>query len=52
MADESQANILQNVNVYALTEPLGTNEYFSRAEVKHGDRGSPKVFLSPTVRIL
>ncbi len=38
MADESQANILQNVNVYALTEPLGTNEYFSRAEVKHGDK--------------
>lgn len=38
VSDESQANILQNVNVYALTEPLGTNEYFSRSEVKHGDR--------------
>ncbi len=38
VADESQAYILQNVNVYALTEPLGTKDYFSRAEVKHGDR--------------
>ncbi len=38
VADESQAYILQNVNVYALTEPLGTKNYFSRAEVKHGDR--------------
>ncbi len=38
VADESQANILQNVNVYALTEPLATKDYFSRAEVKHGDR--------------
>ena len=47
VADESQANILQNVNVYALTEPLGTKDYFSRAEVKHGSkritRGVPVV---------
>ena len=35
VADESQANIIQNVNVYALTEPLDANEYFSRTKVKH-----------------
>ncbi len=38
VANENQTNILQNVNVYALTEPLDDKEYFSRAEVKHGDR--------------
>ncbi len=38
VADESQANILQNVNVYALDEPLGSKEYFSRAEIKHGSK--------------
>lgn len=38
VADEDQLNILQNVNVYAMTEPLGTKDYFSRAEVKHGDK--------------
>lgn len=38
VADESQSNILQNVNVYALTEPLGTKDYFSRAEIKHGSK--------------
>ncbi len=38
VADENQANILQNVNVYALTEPLGANEYFSRAKVKHSGK--------------
>ncbi len=38
VADESQMNILQNVNVYALTEPLGSKDYFSRAEVKHGSK--------------
>ncbi len=38
VADESQMNILQNVNVYAMTEPLGERDYFSRAEVKHGDK--------------
>jgi hypothetical protein len=38
VADENQANILQNVNVYALTEPLSSNDYFLRAEVKHGDK--------------
>lgn len=38
VADESQANILQNVNVYALTEALGSKDYFSRAEIKHGDK--------------
>ena len=47
VADESQANILQNVNVYALTEPLGSKDYFSRSEVKHGSkritRGIPVV---------
>lgn len=38
VADESQASILQNVNVYALDEPLGSKEYFSRAEIKHGSK--------------
>lgn len=38
VADENQLNILQNVNVYAMTEPLGTKDYFSRAEVKHGNK--------------
>ena len=38
VADESQANILQNVNVYALDEPLGSKEYCSRAEITHGSK--------------
>ena len=38
VADESQTNILQNVNVYDLTEPLTSKDYFSRAEVKHGSK--------------
>lgn len=38
VADESQSNILQNVNVYALSEPLGSKDYFSRAEIKHGSK--------------
>lgn len=38
VADENQTNILQNINIYALTEPLGANEYFSRAKIKHGDK--------------
>ena len=38
VADENQMNILQNVNVYAMTEPLGTKDYFSRSEVKHGNK--------------
>ncbi len=38
VSDESQMNILQNVNVYELTEPLGSKNYFSRAEVKHGSK--------------
>lgn len=38
VADKSQTNILQNVNVYALTEPLNSKDYFSRAEVKHGSK--------------
>lgn len=38
VADESQSNILQNVNVYALSEPLGSKDYFSRAEIKHGNK--------------
>lgn len=38
VADESQANILQNVNVYALTEALGSKDYFSRAEIKHSGK--------------
>lgn len=38
VADESQANILQNVNVYALTEPLESKDYFSRSEIKHGNK--------------
>ena len=36
VADEGQATILQNVNVYALTEPLDADNYYSRTEVKHG----------------
>ena len=38
VADESQTNILQNVNVYALSEPLDSKDYFSRAEVRHGSK--------------
>lgn len=38
VADVSQKNIIQNVNVYALDEPLDSKNYFSRAEVKHGDK--------------
>lgn len=38
VADEDQMNILQNVNVYAMTEPLGSKNYFSRAEIKHGGK--------------
>ncbi len=38
VADESQADILQNVNVYALTEPLNSHDYFLRADIKHGDK--------------
>lgn len=38
VADESQADILQNVNVYALTEPLNSRDYFLRADIKHGDK--------------
>ena len=38
VADESQLNILQNVNVYEMTEPLDSKKYFSRTPVKHGDR--------------
>ena len=36
VSDESQAMILQNVNVYALTEPLDPDVYFARTEVKYG----------------
>jgi len=38
VADLSQVNILQNVNVYALTEPLDTSKYFASTEVKHGNK--------------
>lgn len=33
--DDSDINILQNVNVYALTEPLDPSKYFSRSEIKY-----------------
>ena len=33
--DKSQQNILQNVNVYALTEQLDSAKYFAQAEVKY-----------------
>lgn len=36
VADENQSHILQNVNVYALEEPLDPSNYFSRVEVAHG----------------
>ena len=36
VADESQSRILQNVQVYSLTEPLDPTKYYSRTEVKHG----------------
>ena len=38
VADESQFNILQNVNVFSLTEPLDPDAYFARTEVKHGGK--------------
>lgn len=38
VGDLGQSNILQNVNVYALTEPLDENEYFARTEIKHGSK--------------
>ena len=38
VSDPSQMNILQNVNVYELTEPLKDREYYSRTEVKHGSK--------------
>ena len=36
VSDANQARILQNVNVYALTEPLDPDVYFARTEVKYG----------------
>ena len=45
--DLSQSNILQNVNVYPLTEPVGDKDYFSQAKVNYSDkkitRGTPVV---------
>lgn len=38
VSDPSQQNILQNVNVYELTESLEKSKYYSRTEVKHGTR--------------
>ena len=38
VADESQSRILQNVQVYSLTEPLDPAKYYSRTEVKHGTK--------------
>ena len=38
VADEGQGNILQNVYVYDITEPLDPAKYFSRSEVKHGSK--------------
>ncbi len=38
VSDANQSNILQNVNVYALTEPLDTAKYTSRTEVKYGNK--------------
>ncbi len=36
--DPSQSNILQNVLVYDLTEPLDAGKYYSNTEVKHGSK--------------
>jgi len=38
VADPSQSNILQNVYVYDLTEPLDPKKYYSNTEVKHGSK--------------
>ena len=38
VADEGQNNILQNLNVYALEEPLKASRYFSRSRLKHSAR--------------
>ena len=37
VSDRSQSNIIQNVNVYALSEPLDPNKYFSRTDIKHSE---------------
>ena len=53
VADKDQLNILQNVNVYALTEPLDPKKYYSRLEIKHGQdritKGIPVVNGSDTL---
>lgn len=38
VADPSQSNILQNVYVYEMTEPLDPAKYYSNTEVKHGSK--------------
>ena len=37
VADESQQHIIQNVNVYELTERMGTKDYYASSEVKYDD---------------
>lgn len=47
VADKSQQNILQNVNVYDLLEPIDSKTYFSQSKIKLGSkritRGVPVV---------
>ena len=38
VSDLSQANILQNVFVYDLTEPLDPDKYYSNTVIKHGSK--------------
>ncbi|MGN1215519.1 MAG: hypothetical protein ACI4TJ_04645 [Candidatus Cryptobacteroides sp.] len=38
VSDKDQAQILQNVNVYELTEPVNSNKDFSQSEIKHGTK--------------
>ena len=38
VSDPSQSNILQNVYVYEITEPLDPKKYYSNTEVRHGPK--------------
>ena len=38
VSDPGQASIIQNVNVYALSEPIDSENYYSRTEIKHGNK--------------
>lgn len=38
VSDKSQMKILQNVNVYELTEPIDNTKDFAQSEIKHGSK--------------